>query len=66
MKRLRVTVEQIVDVDDSEHPIGVDVDAFHDSLVDDLLDAQGDPHPTSDTKFEYIPREIVFVKVEAV
>lgn len=58
---LKVLREELVEVGDD-----VDVDEFHDSLMDDTLDGQGSGHETSDGKFEYVPLEIVNLITEKV
>jgi hypothetical protein len=57
--RLRIARIEIIEVEAEE----IDVDDLHDSFVDDVLDGQDSTHETSDSKFEYVPRELVSLEI---
>ena len=65
MPRYRVTIVQIYDITGADgEPLSLD--DVHDSLMDNMLDAQDSQLLTSDDKLDFSPKEILSFSVEEV
>lgn len=65
IRRLVVHRTQVIEIDDQNEPDLADwLARVHNSLLDTILDEQDSICETSDDHFEYVPREIVELRVE--